>query len=272
MGRDYTEGVATMTGKRLLVLWALIPLVLFLAGPRSAQADPISRRTRVEERLSPKRDMVVDFRDPATSYTENVPDNFREIWLGDAEKPEQRKLLYSYPRGADVLFSPNEKWLLVDDHLGSNISETYLYQHVSGLEYRKTDINLHKALWDFFFEQMKRQRDPKDGPLAEDYREMDHNYIHSLRWSPDSDAILFRLDCHNSGNPRPWAEGWLCVYDLRNKKVTLDLNVFNRNAGGLARWTPPTSAEETTKTKSKVERTPQAPDAASTLKVDAPAK
>jgi hypothetical protein len=260
-----------MTGKRLLVLLALVPLVLCVAGSRSAKADPISTTTPAKERLSPERDMVVEFRDVATSapFTENS----REIWLVDAKKHKQKKLLYTYHRAADVLFSPNEKWLLVDDHVGSNSSETHLFEHVSGVEYRKSDLDPEEAVWRFFFEQMKLQRDPKKGPLAKDYDEMDHFYIHSVRWSTDSDAILFSLDGHNSGDPRPWAEGWLCVYDLRNQKVTLDLNVFNRNAGGLGNETADPSAEDTSATQGKAADVPQIPNATPALLKDgAPVK
>lgn len=250
-----------MTGIRLLVLLALIPLVLFLTGPRSAEADPITTLTRAEDRRSPKQDMAIEFRD--------VPrkEDAHEVWLVDAKNPAQSKRLYSYRRRVGVLFSPNEEWLVVDDHLGSDQAEVFLFQHVSGLEYRQLAIDLDQVLWDYFFERMEAQRGLPPTPAYG----MNHHYISSVRWSTASDAVLFELSGH-TGHQLPWADSWFCVYDLRNKKATLDLNVLNRGGGSLGEEAVDSRAEDTTKTKSQVENAPQITGPVPAFKVDAPAK
>lgn len=197
----------------------LVVTIAWVALSADAWARGISADLPVEQRLSPKDDVLVEFRRVSSGE-----DDYRvEVWLVDPKGGEQGKLLYSYNRSVSILFSPNEEWLVVNDDAGSSESEVFLFQRTSSLEYKRATLDLNKALWTFFFRENKEKYDP-------DHPGLDHNYVYSVLWSDNSDAILFAIHGH-SGDVL-WSNSWFCVYDLRKKIATLDLQVLNRNAVG----------------------------------------
>jgi hypothetical protein len=59
----------------------------------------------------------------------------REIWLRDSQGKNPPSLLFEHYRQADVLFSPNDKWVSISDYWGSGTAEVRLFQKTSGLKY-----------------------------------------------------------------------------------------------------------------------------------------
>ena len=76
----------------------------------------------------------------------------RKIWLVSATDPNKRELLFTHYRGADVVFSSDENWLAINDHLASNQSALLLYKRTAGLHYESV-ADLTNAAWSFVWQQ-----------------------------------------------------------------------------------------------------------------------
>ncbi|MEO5359711.1 MAG: hypothetical protein H7843_04610 [Nitrospirota bacterium] len=128
-----------------------------------------------------------------------------------------KSLLYSYERAADVIFSPDEKWLVINDAYGSNGADAILFKKVKSLKY-KAITTLSDLAWDLLRKTNKRHKIPSY---------FGHNYTFAVFWSADSKAILLETFGHDDDTPKALAP-WYCIYDLKTKKMSLDLNTFNR--------------------------------------------
>jgi hypothetical protein len=76
-----------------------MPLGLFAAEPSTGMKLQ-------QTELSPQGDIVVEHYFNGENYQ-------REIWLAPVRRPSDRVLLYAHGRSADVLFSPNQQWLMI---------------------------------------------------------------------------------------------------------------------------------------------------------------
>ena len=106
--------------------------------PSLTQADDEDLKLNKSEE-SPRGDIIVEHYEnyKADDY------HFREIWLVSKDDPKQGFLLYSHGRSAEVIFSPDENWLIINDYLGSNASDVLLFQKRNTLKYtevKKADV------------------------------------------------------------------------------------------------------------------------------------
>ncbi|MEO5359705.1 MAG: hypothetical protein H7843_04580 [Nitrospirota bacterium] len=147
------------------------------------------------------------------------PDYFSgDIWLYSKNNPSKKALLFSYERDADVLISPDEKWLVINYRAGTTDTDALLYKNAKGLEYEVSELLNDKA-WDLFRKTHKQYKIPDFG----------HSYAEAVRWSSDSKSILLYIYGHDDLSPKT-LEPWFCVYDLTTGKMTLDFNrIFNRD-------------------------------------------
>jgi hypothetical protein len=137
----------------------------------------------------------------------------RQVWLVSARNPKKRELLYSYGRSVEVLVSENEKWLVINDHAGSNFSEITLFKRGHGIHY-KNPVDISKKAWTYFSEQTRDKGD----------LELDHSYAEVLQWIDDQ-TLLISLHGHGDGKI---LNNWLCLYDVKTDTFSTDLNLHNR--------------------------------------------
>jgi hypothetical protein len=140
----------------------------------------------------------------------------RTIFLFEPSKPEVRQQLCTFSRDASVVFSPDEKWIALNDHYGSDRAKIRLFKRVAGLKYAELKVDPANAAW-ALLHRRHRVPYPKD---------LDHYYAHVSEWSADSMAVLVSLSGHTDANLA--VGGWLCVFDLRTGKASLDLGRMNR--------------------------------------------
>lgn len=198
-------------------------LVCLPLPPLSAHGDKGDASSK--EVLSPLEDMYAEFREIGmTTGTEAFPTR-REIWLVDKERKNE-KLLYSYDRWASILFSPDQKYIAINDHCLSTDAIVLLYTHVSGLEYKPMNVDVTNNAWKFFCKRYGCENDDDTSPF-------DHNYADDVLWSADSSSILMSLKGHLDSKNN--LSEWYCVYDVEHNKTTLDLNVLNRGSVELER-------------------------------------
>ena len=176
--------------------------------------------------LSPAGDIVVE-------HYFNSDDYQREVWLAPVGRLSERALLYRHGRSIEVLFSPDEAWLIVNDFATSNEAEPYLFRRGRGVEYRlEMQADIAGKVW-----RLVGTQHPV--VLGTDFG---HRYVQVMRWASDSRAFLVAAFGHLDRIEKHMAlEPWLCVFTIDGMRVTLDLASMNRGAlqSGGGGETPP---------------------------------
>ena len=202
----------------------LVVLVALLLARPSLAGEPSPGMKLQHTELSPGGDIVVE-------HYFNSEDYQREVWLAPAGRPSERVLLYTHGRSIEVLFSPNQSWLIINDFAGSSEAEPYLFRRVQRHEYRKEKTEIGDQVWRFV-----GKRHPV--VLRADFG---HRYVRVMRWAGDSRAFLVAAFGHlDSSEERFALDPWLCVFTIDGRRVSLDLGLMNRGAlhsrGGVEKW------------------------------------
>ncbi|MEO5359404.1 MAG: hypothetical protein H7843_03025 [Nitrospirota bacterium] len=175
------------------------------------------------EITEPKKYLKKEYRSPEGNiivrhYGESIDDNSADIWLYSAKHPSKRAMLYSYDGDANVLFSHNEKWLVLNHRYGSDGTNAILFKKIKGLKYEQI-TSLNDFVWDLFKKTHKQYKIP----------EFDHSYTYAVFWSSDSKSVMLRTYGHDDLSPT-MLDPWFCIYDVTTGKMSLDFNrVFNRD-------------------------------------------
>ena len=184
----------------------ILVILLFACRLSAAQAPgPIRTWTSPSEAL--KAEAI------ATS-----PEAPRVIFLFAPSKPELRQQLCTFSRDASLVFSPDEKWIALNDHYGSDRARIRLFKRVAGLTFAELRMDPANAAW-----ALLRRGHGVPYPKA-----LDHYYAHVSEWSADSSAMLVSLSGHTDADRA--VDGWLCVFDLKTRRASLDLGRMNRGS------------------------------------------
>ncbi|MCG6552176.1 MAG: hypothetical protein L7F77_07600 [Candidatus Magnetominusculus sp. LBB02] len=190
-----------------------IYVLLQLLGVGQCFGDDIKPNKYLKkEYASPSGKIIV------RQYGELLEDNSGDIWLYSKENPLKKAFLFSYERDADVIISPDEKWIAINYRYGCDGTSIILFKRIKGLKY-EIDTWLTQFAWDFFRKKYKRHIIPEFG----------HSYAEAVLWSSDSKSVLIFIKGHDDDSPMK-LEPWYCIYDLKKEEMTLDFNrVFNRD-------------------------------------------
>lgn len=162
-----------------------------------------------------------------------------QIWLVSASDPAKRYLLHTHHRQAEIIFSDDDTWLVINDHCGSSGSSLFIYHRKALPEYERITA-LDDAAWKFFNERNglkvpvkgkseDQQRFDREHGL--DANPFDHRYIDAICWAcADPPTLLIRLSGHHGGPSGiiSGSQGWYCIYDIRAKTFTTDLDFLNK--------------------------------------------
>jgi hypothetical protein len=144
----------------------------------------------------------------------------REIWLRDTQGKSAPSLLFEHFRQAEVLFSPNDRWIAISDYWGSGSAEVRLFQKTSGLKYPENKkAEPTKKCWALLDRTVGR-------PVS---KQLDHSYMRAIQWAGDSRAVLLAAWGHLSGEPLE-VRDWLCVFDVERLEASTDMRLMNRGA------------------------------------------
>ena len=147
-----------------------------------------------------------------------TPHANRKIYLIEPSKPESTEVLCEFERDAEIIFSPDDSWIALNDFVGSSESTIRLFKRVSGLKYQESKIHPDSKSWDLLSHY---HRVPYPKTLI-------HSYAQVVQWAADSSAVLICLSGHN--DIKSHVDNWLCVFDLRLNKASLDLACMNRGS------------------------------------------
>ena len=151
-------------------------------------------------------------------------DESKRIWLFPKDRPAEAVELCETPGWGylSVHFSPDEKWLIVQDGGGSLGVSLRLFKRDAGVRFRE----LEQAKIDDRLEQLALAQ---AGAPAKQV--LDHRYVKVLSWSADSKAVLVSVSGSSSRDGRRVSiENWTAIYEIGSGAVTLDLKKFNRSA------------------------------------------
>ncbi|MCG6551986.1 MAG: hypothetical protein L7F77_06635 [Candidatus Magnetominusculus sp. LBB02] len=166
-----------------------------------------------QEYKSPLGDIIVKH---FSDYEKDVMNS--EVWLYSVADPSKKAFLYSYLISARIIFSHDEKWLVLNNRYGSDGNEAILFKQVKGLKYELI-TSLDDLAWDFFKKTNRQYKIPI----------FDHSYTYAVQWSSDSRSVMLKTFGHDDLSPKT-LEPWYCIYDVTTGKMSLDLNrVFNRD-------------------------------------------
>lgn len=193
--------------KRILVIF-LTFVSLFLQNAICAQPGPPRYR---EQEISPGGDMVIEYRyDYAKEH--------HEVWLKSIEDTLSPVFLYEFSRDAKVMVSPDEQWLIINNHMGSDISEVILFRKTTDLKFTELKTrNISRKSWQFFCRKNKITN-----------LTFHHQYVECMMWSSDSRYLLLKLSGYE--NDSNYADSWLCIYDIEKDSFSTDLSQMNREA------------------------------------------
>ncbi len=181
---------------------AVIDAVPPLAATTPAPLPPLEGKLEHVE-SSPLRDLRVEYRriDAETS-----------IWLIPQADESRRRLLYKFQRNAQVLFSPDEQWLLISDHPTGDGGGAQLYRRTRADDFlyevpedlRRSGARIDDLAWRFYLGEVGLP------PGAS----RDHVRIDGADWQGDSSAFTLRFVSFGLGGVDTVPVPWMCHYDL----------------------------------------------------------
>ena len=157
-------------------------------------------------------------------WLEDVPRRLigrQQIWLRAADGQGQPTLLFEHQRIAEVLFSPDERWIAINDAPVSDLADVRLFRRVDALKYQEADRSQPGKKCLALLDRISRRA---VSPV------LDHTYINTVRWSSDSRAFLLVVRGHTSNRNDIVVRDWLCVFNLETLQASTDLHLMNRGA------------------------------------------
>lgn len=192
----------------------MLPLLL---AAIVAASEPVPQTAPFHTDKSPSGTILAEH-----FWLEDVPRRLigrQQIWLRSAKGQGQPTLLFEHQRIAEILFSPDERWIAIDDAPVSDWADVRLFRRVDALKYQEADtIQPGKTCVALLDRINKRAVSPV----------VDHIYINTVRWSPDSRALLLVVRGH--GGNGVVVRDWLCVFNLESLQASTDLRLMNRGA------------------------------------------
>lgn len=173
-------------------------------------ADSEIEKTFNKTELSPSGNIRVEHR---CNYAPRTATLNIEIWLAERQSPTNTFLLFSSPHPSEVKFSPNEKWLVVNENAHSSPSAPILFRKLSGIKYAEVkEAQISKRVW---------EKAEKVFGNSTKKRERYQSEVHC--WSKDSSAFVVDVWDNRSGS-MPWA----CVFDLDTFSVSRDATLLDK--------------------------------------------
>jgi hypothetical protein len=166
-------------------------------------------------KASPKGDMMI-----AEYICRGEMEYAREIWLSLASDPLQKELLFKHNRYAQVIMSPDEKWIVLNNDFASNVSDPLLCKRGKGLKFdlvgKPGEIGM--KIWTFF-EKSNNVKAPLD---------YGHQYVDAVLWGSNSRTVLFCAKGHEDESH--YLNPWFCVFNVETDKLSLDLRELDKGS------------------------------------------
>lgn len=177
-----------------------------LESPHLPTTAAVTTNNVLSSVFSPQRDFYIEERR-----------NF-EIWLVNAHDRSRQSLLYTHHRSAQVVVSPDERLLALNDFPGSNGGGAKLFKRKSDsaldqLNYvpvNHADGELDDMAWQYYLRVTGRKPNS----------DRDHVCIPCIGWEQNSGSLILRIVGTGSNSDHSVPMPWLCRYDTSSSNIT----------------------------------------------------
>jgi hypothetical protein len=159
--------------------------------------------------------LIQDSRDPLNPGAQNY------ISLARRNHPKAFYKIYTYPRLFDLYFSPDERYLVIDDHSGSGSNECAVLTRIDKPPYYSNADKTDEKCWKLFWSLHR-----KPGKLS-----YDHRSTYFCEWL-DASHLVIGLQGDQSFDRPKWAlsGGWHCIYDAARNRAYTDKYTASKNS------------------------------------------
>lgn len=212
-----------ITIEKMTQLFCGVIFSIFLTLVSGFAIEPSSDMKIQKEVNSPQADIIIEH---YTSDTEG-PDGIRhQIWLSPYNHRGDRVLLFAHGRSADVIFSPNEEWLTINDYPTSDFAFVYLFKRIKKFDLQYSEVkgaNVSEKVFKFFAKQNGLSKVP----------EMHHQYVNVLQWASDSQSFLVLVRGYgDSGDYIHYIDNGICLFSVDTFQPSFDFKKMNRDVFG----------------------------------------
>ncbi|QTA91425.1 hypothetical protein [Desulfonema magnum] len=147
---------------------------------------------------------------------------YTEIFIRPSKGNVKPVFLVGYDRSAAVSFSPDDKWIALNDHAGSNESHVRVFKRGQGVKFiEQKKVNITKEAWRFLALQHGRKHPP----------DFDHSYVYmGEEWLSSREILLALFGYSDSNGFRSVDPYWFCVYNVYTGKFAPAPGDMNRNS------------------------------------------
>jgi serine/threonine protein kinase len=181
-----------------------------LAPAQTAPTPPLEGELLSSEH-SPKGDIRVEYRSGGWIYL-----------IAQTAAAKHYLLQKSTALITNVVFSPDENWLVVNERAQTNDSSSRLYHRVrpDDMEYREDDgTPLDKSLTDAGWKFYVQQAGLPDGTTRNEVG------MSGVEWKSDSTGLKLRFDATGTDGQKILPQRYVCVYDVMARKFASETDV-----------------------------------------------
>jgi hypothetical protein len=148
-----------------------------------------------------------------------------EIWFVDANDSTNIFLFDSTSfQNAEVIFSPNDKWVAENVEVVSNYRTVCLFKRDKGVDFKEVKgAQIEKRAWSLF---------AKSNHLAA-LPMYDHTATFVVSWSEDSETLLVEIEGHI--DLKHYLSPWYCNYNVRSLAASLNPEKAQANSHSFHR-------------------------------------
>ena len=156
----------------------------------------------------------------ADDRNQENPGTVNHISVAHRGQPTKFYRIYTYPRRADLYFSPDERYLVVDDHNGSGSNECIVLTRIAKPPYFVKPSKVDERAWKLFWSLHRR-------PRRITYS---HRKTYFCEWLDSSRFVIGLQGDGDMDAPRWYLDGgWHCVYDAARHRVYTDSYTASKN-------------------------------------------
>ena len=168
---------------------------------------------------SPKRTYLIDDTGDSVSH-----DRINRISIARSDHPNRFYSIYTYPRFADLYFSPDERYPVINDRSGSGWIECALLTQIDKPPYLVNSHKIDEECWKLFWSLHKNAKKIL----------YDHRSTYFCERLDASHIVVGLQGNHSFPDPgsQKWSldGGWHCIYDVAHDKANTSKYADSKNS------------------------------------------
>ena len=130
-----------------------------------------------------------------------------EVWLTEIKNPNNKFKLYTFNRHVTINFSADERWIVINNFIGSNISIIELFKRTEFLHYNNINANVDGKAWNLY----------SSITSSNDISTFIHRYSEFIKWRKNSTSFQLKIWAYDDSVH--CVNDWFCNYDVNSLKA-----------------------------------------------------